>query len=85
MLYDDSEKPEYFLWRLMTDARYQGMGFGRRALELLIEYVRTRPNATELMTSCVPGDGSPLGFYQKLGFELTGEKEDEEVLLRFVL
>jgi diamine N-acetyltransferase len=85
MLYDDSDKTEYFLWRLMTDARYQGMGFGRRAMELLIEYVRTRPNATELMTSCVPGDGSPLGFYEKMGFKLTGEKEDEEVLLRLVL
>jgi diamine N-acetyltransferase len=85
MLYDDPEKPEYFLWRLMTDARYQGMGFGRRAMELLIDYVRTRPNATELMTSCVPGDGSPQGFYEKLGFELTGEKEDEEVLLRLML
>jgi diamine N-acetyltransferase len=37
------------------------------------------------MTSCVPGDGSPLGFYEKLGFKLTGEKEDEEVLLRLTL
>lgn len=85
MLYDDTEKPEYFLWRMMTDARYQGMGFGRRAMELLIDYVRTRPNATELMTSCVQGDGSPQGFYEKLGFKLTGDKEDEEVVLRLVL
>jgi diamine N-acetyltransferase len=85
MLHDDPEKPEYFLWRLMTDARYQGLGFGRRAMELLIEHVRTRPNATELMTSCLPGEGSPQGFYEKLGFELTGDKEDEEVLLRLAL
>jgi diamine N-acetyltransferase len=85
MLYDNTEKPEYYLWRMMTDARYQGMGFGRRAMELLIEYVRTRPDATELMTSCVPGDGGPQGFYEKLGFELTGEKEDEEVVLKLLL
>jgi len=85
MLYDNAEKPEYFLWRMMTDARYQGMGFGRRAMELLIGYVRTRPGATELITSCVQGDGSPQGFYEKLGFVLTGEKEDEEVLLKLVL
>ena len=85
MLYDNAEKPEYFLWRMMTEARYQGMGFGRRAMELLIGYVRTRPGATELITSCVQGDGSPQGFYEKLGFVLTGEKEDEEVLLKLVL
>jgi len=85
MLYDNPEKPEYFLWRMMTDARYQGMGFGWCAMKLLIEHVRARPNATELMTSCVQGDGSPQGFYEKLGFKLTGEKEDEEVLLKLTL
>ena len=85
MLYDDPEKPEYFLWRMMTDTRYQGMGFGWRAMKLLIEHVRTRPNATELMTSCVQGDGSPQGFYEKLGFKLTGEKEDQEVVLKLIL
>ena len=46
MLEDQPEKPEYFLWRFMIDARYQGMGFGRRAAALLIEHVRSRPNAT---------------------------------------
>src|SRR5262245_13363916 len=32
MLKDDSEKGEYYLWRYMIDARYQGKGFGQRAL-----------------------------------------------------
>jgi len=85
MLHDDPEKPEYFLWRMMTDTHYQGMGFGWRAMKLLIEHVRTRPNATVLMTSCIQGDGSPQGFYEKLGFELTGEKEDTEVVLKLTL
>ena len=31
MLYDDPDKAEYFLWRLMVDQRYQRLGFGRRA------------------------------------------------------
>lgn len=73
MLDDDPYKSEYFLWRLMIDARYQGMGFGRRAMELLIAYVKTRPNAVELKTSYVPGEGSPGSFYHKLGFVETGE------------
>jgi diamine N-acetyltransferase len=85
MLYDDSEKPEYFLWRLMVDARYQGMGFGRRGLEVLIEYVKTRPNATELFTSFHEAKGSPQGFYEKIGFELTGDFEEGEALMRLRL
>jgi diamine N-acetyltransferase len=85
MLDDQPDKPEYFLWRFMIDARYQGMSFGRRALELLVAHVRTRPNATEFLTSVQPGDGGPQPFYEKLGFELTGEIDDGEAVLRLKL
>ena len=85
MLEDKPEEAEYYLWRFMIDARYQGMGFGRRSLLLLIDRVKTRPNATELLTSVVQGEGSPQGFYEKLGFKLTGEYEEEEAIMRLIL
>ena len=83
MLYDDSVKPEYMLWRFMIDARFQKFGFGRTALELIIAHVKTRPDATVLFTSCVPGDGSPCPFYEKMGFVDTGEIDDGEKVLRY--
>jgi diamine N-acetyltransferase len=85
MLHDDTKKPEYYLWRLMIDQRYQGMGFGRRAVELLIEHVKTRPNATQLFTSIHAIEGSPQGFYERMGFELTGDWEEEEAVMRLHL
>jgi diamine N-acetyltransferase len=85
MLEDNPEKAEYFLWRFMIDARYQGMNFGRRAMELVIAYVNTRPNATELLTSVIQAEGGPQGFYESLGFELTGEYEDGEAMMRLGL
>lgn len=85
MLEDQPEKPEYYLWRFMIDARYQGMGYGRRAIALLIEHVRTRPNATELLTSVVQEPGGPQGFYETLGFELTGKYEDGEAMMSLPL
>lgn len=78
MLYDDGEKPEYFLWRLMFDTKYQRMGFGRQALDLLLEYLKTRPNATKLITSYGPEEDGPRHFYYKYGFIDTGEVDDEE-------
>ncbi len=84
MLEDEPAKASYFLWRLMVDDKYQGMGFGRRAIELLVEHVKTRPNATKLLTSCVPGKGSPFGFYKNLGFEPTGEIEDGEDIMELL-
>ena len=85
MLADDPAKPEYYLWRFMIDARYQRQRYGRRAMELVIEHVRRRPGAVELLTSVVQADGGPQGFYESLGFQLTGEYEDGEAVMRLPL
>lgn len=85
MMYDDPYKPVYFLWRFMVDERYQGLGFGYQALALLVAHVKTRPCATELKVSYVPGEGSPGEFYRKAGFEETGEVEDGENFMRLTL
>ncbi len=85
MLYDDPVKPTYYLWRFMIDQRYQKMGFGRRALELLIEHVKSRPGARELLLSYVPEEGGPDPFYRRLGFQDTGEVDDGENVMRLEL
>ncbi len=85
MLYDDSEKPEYFLWRLMIAGPYQGKGYGRKAIQSLVEYVKMRPGARELLTSYVPIEGGPEGFYRGMGFEPTGEVDDGEIVVRLTL
>ncbi len=85
MLHDDAEAQEYFLWRFMLAAPYQGLGFGRQAIALLLDYVRTRPGARELLVSCGEGEGSPEGFYTRLGFQRIGEMEGDEAVLRLPL
>jgi diamine N-acetyltransferase len=82
MLDDSVDKQEYFLWRLMIDALHQRRGYGKQALELLFAHVKTRPGGTVLYTSCVPIEGGPGGFYEKMGFVYTGEKEGDELLMR---
>jgi diamine N-acetyltransferase len=90
MLYDDpgdppGHEPVYFLWRFMIAGPNQGKGYGRRAIELLVDYVKTRPGAKELEVSCGQGPGSPEEFYRKLGFERTGKMFDGEVGLSLAL
>jgi len=82
MLYDDPDELNYFLWRYMIDARYQKLGFGKRAMDLLFEYVRTRPEARELKLSCHPGEDGPEPFYRKYGFTLTGDWMGDEAVMR---
>jgi diamine N-acetyltransferase len=75
----------YYLWRMLIDARFQGRGHGRAALDCVVRYLQTRPGAGALVTSIVPGEGSPLGFYLRYGFQPTGEMFDHEEVLRLRL
>jgi diamine N-acetyltransferase len=85
MLSDDPDLPEYFLWRLMIAGPYQGLGYGRQAIRLLVDHVRTRPGAKELLVSCEEGEGSPEGFYARLGFARNGLILDEEIVMSMAL
>jgi diamine N-acetyltransferase len=75
----------YYLWRLLIDVKHQGRGYGTRALDLVCDYVRTRPTGDVLMTSAVQGEGGPTPFYLRYGFELTGDVVDDEPVFRLQL
>jgi diamine N-acetyltransferase len=76
----------YYLWRLMIDTRWQGQGLGTAALDLVVDYVRTRPDAQQLLCSLVPGTiGSPRGFYLGYGFRLRGDWFDGEEVIELPL
>lgn len=74
MLEYDPGDESYNLWRFMIDARYQGRGCGRKALELLVAHVRTLPRGDTLYTSCVPAEGGPGPFYEKSGSSTRARK-----------
>ncbi|BAZ40260.1 Spermine/spermidine acetyltransferase [Calothrix sp. NIES-4101] len=82
MLEDNVAQQEYFLWRFMIDEKYQGCGYGQKALELFFAHLKTRPGADAVETSCVPAEGGPCPFYEKMGFVYTGKEEDGELVMR---
>jgi diamine N-acetyltransferase len=75
----------YYLWRLLIDRRFQRQGYGTAALDLIVEHVRTRPDARSLLVSHVVGPGSPVTFYQQYGFQLTGQVHEGEPILELDL
>ena len=78
MLDIDPESEEYFLWRFMIAADQQGRGYGRLALDLVVEHVRRLPGATRLVSSYGPGEHGPRDFYLRYGFVENGEVEGGE-------
>jgi diamine N-acetyltransferase len=85
MLHADEEAGEYFLWRFMIGAEHQGKGYGRQALDRVVEHVRGLPGARALGSSYVPGDDGPGEFYRRYGFVETGEVDEGEVVIRLDL
>jgi diamine N-acetyltransferase len=86
MLFIDVEKAEYYVWRFMIDVRYQGKGYGKQALQLLINHIRdTYPLAARITLSYVPGNVEAQKLYASAGFVETGKEEDGEREMELII
>lgn len=77
---DEIDCPGVFLWRFMIAGPFQGKGYGKRAIDKLIQHLKAM-GIPLLYTSCGQGEGSPEGFYRKLGFIPTGDHYGHEIEL----
>lgn len=73
-----------WLWRLLVDRMHQRRGIGSRIVDLVADQCREWGDDT-LLTSWVPGRGSPEPMYLARGFVPTGEIDDGEVVARLAL
>ena len=74
------EENKCFLWRFMIDKKHQGKGYGKIALTLVIDHVKSLEVFHEIKTSYVPKENSAGGFYKNFGF-----MESEEIIKEFNL
>ncbi len=75
-------KGNYNLWRLMIDESVQGNGYGREAVRLALEFIRTFPcgEAEYCWLSYEPENEAARRLYGAFGFVETGEMDGEEVI-----
>ena len=72
----------YNLWRLMIDQKHQGKGYGRAAMQLALDFIRTQPcgPAEWVWLSYEPQNAAARALYQSFGFQETGDWDREEVI-----
>jgi diamine N-acetyltransferase len=70
----------FIIVRLMVDNRFQGRGYGREALDAIVELVRGRGLPT-MRLSVVPENVQALEFYRRNGFAETGEIHGGEIVM----
>lgn len=87
MVIYDYDEETYNIWHLMIDRKYQGKGFGRAAMALALEYIRTKPfGPSDLVLLTVnPQNSAACALYRTLGFAETGRSDGDEVELGLTL
>ncbi len=72
----------YNLWRLMIDKKYQHKGYGRKAVELALDFIRTLPcgSAECCWLSYEPENIVAKNLYASFGFSETGDMDGEEII-----
>ena len=71
----------YEICRLMIDRRFQGKGFGRKALRLIIDEMKTIDGIRKIYISAEPENTRALCLYFSEGFTDTGDLLEGEKLL----
>mgnify|MGYP000091558649 FL=1 len=80
-------KGNYNLWRLMIDKNYQGKGYGRKAMELALAFIKNLPcgRAEYCWLFYEPENEVAHKLYSSFGFVETGEFDGEEVIAAIYL
>jgi len=68
----DHDDGNFWIYRLMIDARFQRRGYGRMALEQLIERMAALPDCPRIMLGVEPANTTAAALYRSLGFVPTG-------------
>lgn len=77
-------KGYYTLWKLLIDRKHQHRGYGRKALELGIAFLKEKFRADEVYTGVLPENHAAKSLYLSVGFAETGLFENgmEELRLK---
>lgn len=74
----------YFFWRFMMDQKHQGKGYGRQAMTMILDEIKTMPSGKVdyIYTSYEPENVVAKKLYESFGFVETGQMDDTEVIAR---
>ena len=87
MVIYDYDIPEYDIWHMMIDESYQRRGYGSAALDLVLDYIKTKPfgSSNRVTLTCNKDNIQALKLYKSKGFTETGAEDEDEIELSLML
>ena len=85
LYYDCAELNAYDLSQLFIDERYQGNGFGIEATKQILDKMKSDSKYDKVILCYIDGNEAARNMYEKLGFKLTGDRDEDEIIMEKAL
>ena len=87
MVIYDYDEEKYNIWHMMIDEKYQGKAYGSIAINLCIDYIKSKPfgSSNDVILTCNIDNSIAIHIYEKIGFKDTGERDDNELVMKLVV
>lgn len=72
------------IWRFMVDSKHQNKGFGRKALHLALDEIRSERMVKEIEICYDPENSVAKDFYASFGFKEVGLDADGDEMLAII-
>lgn len=83
MVIYDYDIPEYDIWHMIIDKDCQGHGYGKEALDRVLEFIKTKPfgDSERVVLTCNKNNPVARKMYEDKGFVATGNEDEDEIEL----
>lgn len=87
MVIYDYDTCAYNLWHLMIDRHCQGRGYGKQAIIACLDYIRQKPfgHGNTVLLTCHENNSPAISLYKSLGFQETGNRDEDEIEMKITL
>ncbi len=85
LYYDCDPLAAYDFSQLFIDERYQGNGYGLAAAKLILDRMKQDGKYEKVVLCYIDGNEAAKKLYEKAGFHLTGEQDEDEIIMEMAL
>jgi len=85
LYYDCDELNAFDFSQIFIDERYQGKGVGTEAAQQILKRMKADGKYDKVVLCYIDGNEAAKNMYEKLGFYLTGESDEDEIIMEKIL
>jgi diamine N-acetyltransferase len=78
----DEDDSQYWIYRMMIDEKYQSKGYGKKALDKLLEVIKADKTRSKIYLGVHKESVSAVKLYKRCGFEFDGQVFGSEHIMR---